>query len=110
MKILSSLLPAGIETVGKFENVAIYWDFLGVIIVSVVLLAVAPTHQSADFVFTKFNTDLAPGIHSKPYIFSLGLLSALFTLIGEQWRAPPPLFIRLSATTIAILPSYFFRI
>lgn len=78
---------AGLALVGPLENVAIFWDFFGVIIVSVVLLAVAPTHRSADFVFTKFLSDQAPGIHSRPYIFSLGLLSSVFTMIGYDAAA-----------------------
>lgn len=51
---------------------------------SVVLLSVAPTHQSPKFVFTEFITDQAPGVSSRPYIFLLGLLSAGFTLVGKR--------------------------
>lgn len=69
--------------VGWLECISIFWDLFGVVIVSVVLLAVAPTHQSPQFVFTTFLTDQAPGVSSRPYIFLLGLLSSAFTLVGK---------------------------
>lgn len=48
---------------------------------------VATERASAKFVFTHFNADNAEGIHSKPYIFLLGLLMSQYTLTGYDASA-----------------------
>lgn len=48
---------------------------------------VATQRASAEFVFTYFNTDNDKGIHSKPYIFLLGLLMSQYTLTGYDASA-----------------------
>eukprot|EP00850_Spirogloea_muscicola_P000898 SM000003S11143 [mRNA] locus=s3:1187229:1191231:+ [translate_table: standard] len=78
---------AGIWLVGPLENISVFWDFIGTIIVMIVIPTVAVKHQSAKFVFTEFITDTAPGIHSEPYIFVVGLLTAAFTIVGYDAAA-----------------------
>ena len=47
----------------------------------IALPAVAPTHQSANWVFTHFNKPDV-GISNNAYIFFIGLLMSQFTLTG----------------------------
>jgi hypothetical protein len=53
----------------------------------IVIPAVATERASAKFVFTHFNTDNSVGIHSKPYIFLIGLLMSQYTLTGYDASA-----------------------
>ena len=48
----------------------------------IALPAVAPTHQSAKYVFTTFNNPPAAGISNNGYVFFIGLLMSQFTLTG----------------------------
>jgi hypothetical protein len=48
---------------------------------------VAPQRATAEFIFTHFNIENDAGIHSKPYIFVLGLLMSQYTLLGYDASA-----------------------
>eukprot|EP00249_Psilotum_nudum_P017808 c26499_g1_i2 orf=146-1093(-) len=53
----------------------------------VLVLVMSPKKASIEFVFQYFNIDYSKGIHSKPYIFIIGLLMAQYTLSGYDASA-----------------------
>jgi hypothetical protein len=62
-------------------------DCAGVVVLTILLPSVATERQSVDFVFTSFNIDNGLGIHSRPYIFLLGLLMSQYTMTGYDSSA-----------------------
>lgn len=53
-----------------------------------ILIPGVATHKaSSRFVFTEFNTENNSGIHSRLYIFVLGLLMSQYTLTGYDASA-----------------------
>ncbi|XXG42852.1 hypothetical protein AAC387_Pa01g3026 [Persea americana] len=67
--------------------IAAGWNVVGVFVLMILVPTVATQRASAEFVFTYFNTDNDKGIHSKPYIFLLGLLMSQYTLTGYDASA-----------------------
>ncbi|PSC69717.1 amino-acid permease [Micractinium conductrix] len=63
------------------NGISVVWHVVGTFAFIAALLAVAPSHQSADYVFTSFNHP-DKGIASNFLIFLLGLLMSQFTLTG----------------------------
>ena len=63
------------------------WFSSGVFVLMIVIPVVATERASAKFVFTHFNTENDAGIHSKLYIFVLGLLMSQYTLTGYDASA-----------------------
>lgn len=53
----------------------------------ILIPCVATEKASAGFVFSHFNTQNDAGIHSKVYIFVLGLLMSQYTLTGYDASA-----------------------
>lgn len=70
-----------------FGTLAAAWNILGVFILMILIPTVAPQRASAEFIFTHFNSENDVGIHSKPYIFVLGLLMSQYTLTGYDASA-----------------------
>ncbi|KAJ4749509.1 hypothetical protein LUZ62_083914 [Rhynchospora pubera] len=70
-----------------FGQLAAAWNMLGVFVLMIVIPTVATERASAKFVFTHFNTENSAGIHSKPYIFLIGLLMSQYTLTGYDASA-----------------------
>uniref|UniRef100_A0A0D6QS10 Amino acid permease/ SLC12A domain-containing protein n=1 Tax=Araucaria cunninghamii TaxID=56994 RepID=A0A0D6QS10_ARACU len=70
-----------------FGTLSAAWNVLGVFVLMILIPAVAPEKASAKFIFEHFNTDNGVGIHSKPYIFLLGLLMSQYTLTGYDASA-----------------------
>ncbi|XP_057844704.1 amino-acid permease BAT1 homolog isoform X1 [Cryptomeria japonica] len=70
-----------------FGTLSAAWNVLGVFVLMILIPTVAPKKASAEFVFEHFNTDNGVGIHSKPYIFVLGLLMSQYTLSGYDASA-----------------------
>nr|CAD1834208.1 unnamed protein product [Ananas comosus var. bracteatus] len=79
-----------------FGQLAAAWNVLdsesnlflsGVFVLMILIPTVATERASAKFVFTHFNTDNGAGIHSKLYIFVLGLLMSQYTLTGYDASA-----------------------
>ncbi|KAF9591864.1 hypothetical protein IFM89_008910 [Coptis chinensis] len=70
-----------------FGQVAALWNVVGVLVLMVLIPTVATEKATADFVFTRFNTDNGGGIHSSFYIFILGLLMSQYTLTGYDASA-----------------------
>ncbi|CAI9096123.1 OLC1v1032202C1 [Oldenlandia corymbosa var. corymbosa] len=82
--ILNSL---PISWLSFFGQLAAAWNVLGVFVLMIVIPTVATEKASPEFVFTHFNTDNGVGIHSKLYIFILGLLMSQYTLTGYDASA-----------------------
>ncbi|XP_068643538.1 amino-acid permease BAT1 homolog [Aristolochia californica] len=82
--ILNSL---PISWLSLFGQIAAAWNVLGVFVLMILIPTVATKRASAEFVFTHFNTENDVGIHSKPYIFVLGLLMSQYTLTGYDASA-----------------------
>ncbi|CAK5277934.1 unnamed protein product, partial [Mycena citricolor] len=72
--------------VGLFQilnNISVWWHALGTFSLVVAILAKAPTHQSAKFVFTTFNDGTGWGDRaSHAYVVVIGMLMAQYTLTG----------------------------
>ena len=96
---MAELSPAGlINTFGVhllkyINNISIWWHAVGTTAVVIACLAAAPTHQSAEFVFTQFidgtGIEQADGTligwatrASKAYVAVIGILMAQYTLTG----------------------------
>ncbi|GAA0158234.1 hypothetical protein LIER_15317 [Lithospermum erythrorhizon] len=82
--VLNSL---SISWLSFFGKVAAAWNILGVFILMIIIPVVTPDRADAKFVFTHFNTDNGDGIHSKFYIFTLGLLISQYTILGYDASA-----------------------
>ncbi|XP_010241137.1 PREDICTED: amino-acid permease BAT1 homolog isoform X3 [Nelumbo nucifera] len=82
--ILNSL---PISWLSFFGQLAAAWNIVGVFVLMILIPTVATEKASAKFVFTHFNTDNGEGIHSKLYIFVLGLLMSQYTLTGYDASA-----------------------
>lgn len=82
--ILNSL---PISWLSFFGQIAAGWNIFGVFVLMILVPTVARERASAEFVFTNFNTDNGNGVHSKLYIFVLGLLMSQYTLTGYDASA-----------------------
>ncbi|GAB4840338.1 Mitochondrial branched-chain amino acid (BCAA) aminotransferase [Ancistrocladus abbreviatus] len=82
--ILNSLPISLLSFFGQF---AAAWNVVGVFVLMILVPLVAKERASAKFVFTHFNTDNGQGIHSRVYIFVLGLLMSQYTLTGYDASA-----------------------
>jgi amino acid transporter len=58
----------------------VFWLFCGTFVFTISIPVLAPTHQSAKWVFTDFNN--ATGYSSNGLVFFLGLLQAGWTMVG----------------------------
>lgn len=70
-----------------FGQLAAAWNVMGVFVLMIAIPTVATKNPSAKFVFTHFNTENGDGIHSRLYIFVLGLLMSQYTLTGYDASA-----------------------
>ncbi|KAG9448994.1 hypothetical protein H6P81_008959 [Aristolochia fimbriata] len=82
--ILNSLPISLLSFLGQ---IAAAWNVLGVFVLMIAIPTVATERASVKFVFTHFNTENDVGIHSKLYIFVLGLLMGQYTLTGYDASA-----------------------
>ncbi|WOK93043.1 amino-acid permease [Canna indica] len=82
--IINSLPITWLSLFGQF---AALWNVLGVFVLMILIPTVATQRASAKFVFTHFNVENDAGIHSKLYIFVLGLLMSQYTLTGYDASA-----------------------
>ncbi|CAL9148694.1 amino-acid permease BAT1 homolog [Musa acuminata AAA Group] len=76
-----------ITWISLFGQLAATWNVIGVFVLMILVPTVATERSSAKFVFTHFNTDNDAGIHSRLYIFVLGLLMSQYTLTGYDASA-----------------------
>ncbi|KAK9091792.1 hypothetical protein Sjap_024969 [Stephania japonica] len=82
--ILNSLPITWLSFFGKL---AAAWNLLGVFILMILVPCVATKRATAEFVFTSFNADNGDGVHSRLYIFVIGLLLSQYTLTGYDASA-----------------------
>ncbi|XP_057424562.1 amino-acid permease BAT1 homolog [Lotus japonicus] len=82
--IINSLPISVISFLGQLGAI---WNALGVFVLMILIPSVATERASAKFVFTHFNAANGDGIHSRPYIFLLGLLMSQYTLAGYDASA-----------------------
>ncbi|XP_020683582.1 amino-acid permease BAT1 homolog isoform X1 [Dendrobium catenatum] len=68
-------------------QLAAAWNVLGVFVLVILIPCAATEKASARFVFTHFNTENDAGIHSKVYIFVVGLLMSQYSLTGYDASA-----------------------
>ena len=80
----------GVHLLKHINNVSIWWHAVGTTALVIAVLAAAPSHQSARFVFQNFidNTgvDGAPGWGeraSPAYVAVIGILTTQYSLIGK---------------------------
>ncbi|KAG1092291.1 hypothetical protein G6F42_019237 [Rhizopus arrhizus] len=75
--IANSLGPKVMTGINSFST---WWQVIAPAVIMITIVAKAPTHQSAKFVFTDFNNN--SGWASPAYVAVVGLLQAQFTLTG----------------------------
>ncbi|KAG6906750.1 hypothetical protein DXG01_012280 [Tephrocybe rancida] len=78
----------GVHLLHYLNNISVWWHAIGTFSLVVAILAKAPTHQSAKFVFQTFIDGTGPvgegwgDRASHPYVVLVGLLLAQYTLTG----------------------------
>ncbi|KAF9908795.1 hypothetical protein EC991_009498 [Linnemannia zychae] len=70
---------------GLFNNMSVWWHVFGTATIVIVVLAMTPHRQSAEFVFTTWVNNT--GWSSSFYVFMLGLLQSQYTLSGYDSAA-----------------------
>lgn len=80
--IANSLGSKVMTTINSFST---WWQVIAPAVIMITIVAKAPTHQSASFVFTEFNNN--SGWSSPAYVAVVGLLQAQFTLTGYDSSA-----------------------
>ncbi|KAJ7561115.1 hypothetical protein O6H91_03G034500 [Diphasiastrum complanatum] len=77
-----------LNVIAVIDIISIWWQVIGGAIIVIVLPWVAPTTQSASYVFWHFETSPSiTGIHSVVYCFVLSLLVSQFSLFGYDAAA-----------------------
>lgn len=81
----------GIRVVALLNDVSVWWHVVGVAVIFIALVFLAPAHTSLNDVFTTFvnNTSKEEGINPLPvfYVMLIGLLNAQYTLTGYDASA-----------------------
>lgn len=74
----------GVHILHYLNNISVWWHALGTFSLVIAILAKAPTHQSAEFVFTQFidGTGGWGERASHAYVVVIGTLMAQYTLTG----------------------------
>jgi amino acid transporter len=80
----------GVHLLKYLNNISVWWHAAGTTSLVIAILARAPTHQSADFVFRTFidgtgvNGSVGWGTRaSDAYVCVIGILMAQYTLTGQ---------------------------
>ncbi|KAF8879599.1 hypothetical protein BD779DRAFT_1612886 [Infundibulicybe gibba] len=78
----------GVHLLHYLNNISVWWHAVGTVSLVIAILAKAPSHQSASFVFTKFIDNTGVGGEgwgdraSHVYVVVIGVLMAQYTLTG----------------------------
>ncbi|KAL9537359.1 hypothetical protein MBANPS3_011844 [Mucor bainieri] len=75
----------GSKVMTGINSFSTWWQVIAPAVIMITIVAKAPTHQSAKFVFTHFNNN--SGWASPAYVAVVGLLQAQFTLTGYDSSA-----------------------
>ncbi|KAI9302965.1 amino acid/polyamine transporter I [Cunninghamella echinulata] len=70
----------GVKFINYLNYFMIFWLFAGTIVFAIGIPCLAPSHQSAKWVFTEFQN--YTGYENKGIVFFLGLLQAGWTMVG----------------------------
>jgi amino acid transporter len=81
----ASLNSFGVRVVAFLSDVSAWWHLLGVLTITIVLLAVPAHHASAHYVFATFENQT--GFRSGVYVFFIGLLFAQYNFPGYDASA-----------------------
>lgn len=77
-----------LDVIAYIDIVSIWWQVIGATLIVILLPLVAPTTQSASYVFSKFQlSSNVTGIHSKPYALVLSFLVSQYSLYGYDAAA-----------------------
>lgn len=71
----------GLKFSGYLNNFMVFWVAIGTIIVVIAMPVMAPTHPSAEWVFTEFQN--TTGYQNYGLVFLIGLLQAGWTFVSE---------------------------
>lgn len=85
--IHGSINSLPISWLSVFSQLGAIWNVIGTFVLMVLIPLVATKRASIEFVFTHFNTENDAGIHSKIYIFALGLLMSQYSMGGYDASA-----------------------
>ncbi|KAL1934990.1 hypothetical protein VTP01DRAFT_4130 [Rhizomucor pusillus] len=72
----------GLKFSGYLNNFMVFWVAIGTIIVVIAMPVMAPTHPSAEWVFTEFQN--TTGYQNYGLVFLIGLLQAGWTFLGYE--------------------------
>ncbi|KAK9806449.1 hypothetical protein WJX73_008244 [Symbiochloris irregularis] len=77
------------RSVAWLSGFSVVWQLGGLFVLLILIPAVAPTHQSASFVFGKFFTaaQSGSGLPSNLYVFLVGMLMSQYTITGYDASA-----------------------
>ncbi|KAJ8647352.1 hypothetical protein MRB53_000375 [Persea americana] len=77
-----------IQVIAFIDVISIWWQVIGGLVLVITLPLVAPTRQSASYVFTHFQTSPeSTGIRSKPYAAILSVLVSHYSIYGYDAAA-----------------------
>ncbi|KAH9934533.1 amino acid transporter [Epithele typhae] len=86
VNIASGILNTiGTKAIGGMSNFYIWWTLAGTVVLVITLLVKAPTHNSAEFVFTDYEN--FTGWSNRGFVVLLGFLQAVYTLEGCETAA-----------------------
>ena len=80
----------GVHLLRHLNNISIWWHAVGTFAIIISVLAAAPTHQSAHFVFQQFVDETGVGgpgwsqRASSAYVVVIGILVAQYSLLGTM--------------------------
>ncbi|KAI0073333.1 APC amino acid permease [Panus rudis PR-1116 ss-1] len=98
----------GVNILKHLNNISIWWHGAGTLAIVIAILAAAPSHQSARFVFQKFvdNTGVSGDgwsqIASPAYVVVIGMLTSQYSLIGFDASAHMTEETRNAATSASL--------
>ncbi|KAJ3694090.1 hypothetical protein LUZ60_009570 [Juncus effusus] len=76
-----------IKFLALFGYLGAIWNFLGILVLMILIPTVATKRASVKFVFTELNTDNGEGVHGSVYVLVLGLLMSQYALGGYDVSA-----------------------
>ncbi|KAK9806414.1 hypothetical protein WJX73_003539 [Symbiochloris irregularis] len=88
--VLSGIMNAfNTRIVAWLSGFSVVWHFASLIVIIIMIPTVAPKHQTASFVFTKFYdaAETKTGITSNAYLFLVGMLMSQYTITGYDASA-----------------------
>lgn len=86
--LICPLFQVSVRALGIVGEISVWWHVTAGTAFVLLLPLIAPTHQSAAWVFTTFAPDYSySGINSGAYMFLLGLLGSQWAMVGYDAAA-----------------------